>query len=43
MPTVDLDRIGLLLLAVLPRGGRQTNTELAKRVHLAPSAWLGRV
>ena len=43
MPAVDLDRIDLLLLAELQRGGRQTNTELAERVHLSPSACLRRV
>ncbi|NOT87852.1 MAG: Lrp/AsnC family transcriptional regulator [Lysobacter sp.] len=43
MPAVDLDRIDLLLLAELQRGGRQTNTELADRVHLSPSACLRRV
>ncbi|MFZ2753857.1 MAG: Lrp/AsnC family transcriptional regulator [Lysobacteraceae bacterium] len=43
MPAVDLDRIDLLLLAELQRSGRQTNTELADRVHLSPSACLRRV
>lgn len=43
MPAVDLDRIDLLLLAELQRSGRQTNTELAERVHLSPSACLRRV
>ncbi len=43
MPVVDLDRIDLLLLAELQRSGRQTNTELAERVHLSPSACLRRV
>lgn len=42
MPAVDLDRIDLLLLAELQRSGRQTNTELAERVHLSPSACLRR-
>ena len=43
MPDVDLDRINLLLLAELQRAGRQTNAELAERVHLSPSACLRRV
>lgn len=43
MATVDLDRIDLLLLAELQRAGRQTNAELAERVHLSPSACLRRV
>ncbi len=43
MPAVDLDRIDLLLLAELQRAGRQTNAELAERVHLSPSACLRRV
>ena len=39
----ELDRIDLLLLAELQRAGRQTNAELAERVHLSPSACLRRV
>lgn len=37
------DRTDLLLLAELQRNGRQTNAELADRVHLSPSACLRRV
>ncbi len=43
MPAVELDRIDLLLLAELQRAGRQTNAELAERVHLSPSACLRRM
>ncbi len=43
MPSVELDRIDLLLLVELQRAGRQTNAELAERVHLSPSACLRRV
>ena len=43
MPSVDLDRTDLLLLAELQRGARLTNAELADRVHLSPSACLRRV
>ena len=43
MPDADLDRTDLLLLAELQRAGRQTNAELAERVHLSPSACLRRV
>jgi Lrp/AsnC family transcriptional regulator, leucine-responsive regulatory protein len=43
MPSSDLDRTDLLLLAELQRAGRQTNAELAERVHLSPSACLRRV
>ena len=43
MAAVELDRTDLLLLAELQRGGRQTNAELAERVHLSPSACLRRV
>ena len=43
MPAAELDRIDLLLFAELQRAGRQTNTELADRVHLSPSACLRRV
>jgi Lrp/AsnC family transcriptional regulator, leucine-responsive regulatory protein len=43
MPTIELDRTDLLLLAELQRAGRQTNAELAERVHLSPSACLRRV
>jgi len=38
-----LDKTDLLLLAELQRNGRLTNTELAERVHLSPSACLRRV
>ncbi|MFD0724932.1 Lrp/AsnC family transcriptional regulator [Lysobacter brunescens] len=43
MPSVELDRTDLLLLAELQRGARLTNAELAERVHLSPSASLRRV
>ena len=43
MTAADLDRTDLQLLAELQRGGRQTNAELAERVHLSPSACLRRV
>ena len=43
MSAADLDRIDLVLLAELQRAGRQTNAELAERVHLSPSACLRRV
>ena len=43
MPTAHLDRTDLLLLAELQQSGRQTNAELAERVHLSPSACLRRV
>ena len=43
MPAFDLDRIDLQLLAQLQQAGRQTNAELADRVHLSPSACLRRV
>ena len=43
MTKTTLDRIDLLLLAELQRAGRQTNAELAERVHLSPSACLRRV
>ena len=43
MAAVEFDRTVLLLLAELQRGGRQTNAELAERVHLSPSACLRRV
>jgi Lrp/AsnC family leucine-responsive transcriptional regulator len=39
----SLDRTDLLLLGELQRNGRQTNAELAERVHLSPSACLRRV
>ena len=39
----DLDRTDLLLLAELQQSGRQTNAELAERVHLSASACLRRV
>ena len=38
-----LDKTDLLLLAELQRNGRLTNTELAERAHLSPSACLRRV
>lgn len=43
MTAVALDRVDLLVLAELQRDGRQTNAELAERVHLSPSACLRRV
>ena len=43
MPAIDLDRIDLQLLAQLQQAGRQTNAELAERVHLSPSACLRRI
>jgi Lrp/AsnC family transcriptional regulator, leucine-responsive regulatory protein len=43
MSSIDLDRTDLLLLTELQRNGRQTNTELAERVHLSPSACLRRI
>lgn len=43
MPSIELDRIDLLLLAQLQRSGRLTNAELAERVHLSASATLRRV
>src|SRR5689334_640718 len=43
MTAVNLDRTDLLLLAELQRNGRQTNAELAERVHLSASACLRRV
>ena len=43
MPALDLDRTDRQLLAELQRNGRQTNAELAERVHLSPSACLRRV
>ena len=43
MTAADLDRTDLQLLAELQRSGRQTNTDLAERVHLSPSACLRRV
>ena len=43
MTSAALDRIDLLLLAELQRNGRLTNTDLAERVHLSPSACLRRV
>lgn len=39
----ELDRTDLQLLAELQRAGRQTNAELAERVHLSASACLRRV
>jgi len=43
METTELDRTDLMLLAELQRAGRQSNAELAGRVHLSPSACLRRV
>lgn len=43
MTAVALDRTDLQLLAELQRSGRQTNAELAERVHLSASACLRRV
>ncbi|GAA4856969.1 Lrp/AsnC family transcriptional regulator [Luteimonas vadosa] len=39
----ELDRIDLHILAELQRAGRQSNADLAERVHLSPSACLRRV
>ena len=43
MPATELDRIDILLLSELQRGGRLTNAELAERVNLSASATLRRV
>ena len=43
MAAAALDRTDLMLLAELQRAGRQTNAELAERVHLSASACLRRV
>ena len=43
MTNLTLDRTDLQLLAALQRDGRLTNTDLADRVHLSPSACLRRV
>jgi Lrp/AsnC family leucine-responsive transcriptional regulator len=43
MTASTLDRTDLQLLAELQRSGRQTNAELAERVHLSASACLRRV
>ncbi|MDH5832320.1 Lrp/AsnC family transcriptional regulator [Luteimonas kalidii] len=43
MTAIALDRTDLQLLAELQRAGRQTNAELAERVHLSASACLRRV
>ncbi|AWV05763.1 Lrp/AsnC family transcriptional regulator [Marilutibacter maris] len=43
MSAIELDRTDLLILAELQRSGRQSNAELAERVHLSPSACLRRV
>ena len=43
MAAIELDRTDLQLLAELQRSGRQTNAELAERVHLSASACLRRV
>jgi len=43
MTAVNLDRTDLQLLAELQGNGRQTNAELAERVHLSASACLRRV
>jgi Lrp/AsnC family leucine-responsive transcriptional regulator len=43
MPTPDLDRTDLRILAELQRDGRLSNAELAERVALSPSPALRRV
>jgi Lrp/AsnC family leucine-responsive transcriptional regulator len=43
MTAIALDRTDQQLLAELQRAGRQTNAELAERVHLSASACLRRV
>ena len=43
MPASELDRLDILLLSELQRGGRLTNAELAERVNLSASATLRRV
>ena len=43
LTAATLDRTDLLLLGELQRNGRQTNAELAERVHLSASACLRRV
>jgi Lrp/AsnC family transcriptional regulator, leucine-responsive regulatory protein len=43
MSAANLDRTDLQLLAELQRNGRQTNAELAERVHLSASACLRRL
>ena len=43
MSAIELDRTDVMLLAELQRAGRQTNAELAERVHLSASACLRRV
>ena len=43
MAASELDRIDILLLSELQRGGRLTNAELAERVNLSASATLRRV
>ena len=43
MSAITLDRIDLTLLAELQGAARQTNAELAERVHLSASACLRRV
>ena len=43
MSAIELDRTDAMLLAELQRAGRQTNAELAERVHLSASACLRRV
>ena len=43
MSSVELDRIDLMLLALLQQNSHQTNAELAAQVHLSPSACLRRV
>ncbi|WP_202844947.1 Lrp/AsnC family transcriptional regulator [Luteimonas saliphila] len=43
MTEIELDRTDLLLLAQLQQAGRQTNADLAERVHLSASACLRRV
>lgn len=43
MRAIELDKVDFMLLAELQRAGRQTNAELAERVHLSASACLRRV
>lgn len=43
MNSLELDRIDLILLALLQQNSDRTNAELAAQVHLSPSACLRRV
>lgn len=43
MSEVRLDKLDRAILAILQRDGRITNLELAKRIHLSPSACLRRL